>query len=101
MYRDNELTIRQIEEQDLLKLWELIYKEDAPELKKWDAPYFPHKSMPYEQFIEKMAANWIGEDDFWVITIEIFITYKYDLNRNKKLFKEKTKEEHFLSPFVF
>lgn len=49
MYRDNELTIRPIEEQDLLKLWELIYKEDAPE---WNAP-----TMPYEQFIEKMAIN--------------------------------------------
>ena len=68
MYKDKDLIIRPIEEQDLVRLWELIYKEDAPEWKKWDAPYFPHKSMPYEQFIES-AMNWVGGDDFWVITI--------------------------------
>ena len=68
MYKDKDLIIRPIEEQDLVRLWELIYKEDAPEWKKWDAPYFPHKSIPYEQFIES-AMNWVGGDDFWVITI--------------------------------
>jgi hypothetical protein len=47
MYKDKELIIRLIEKQDLSKLWELIYKEDAPEWKKWDAPYFPHKSKPF------------------------------------------------------
>ena len=31
MYIDNELVIRPVEERDLLRLWELIYKEDAPE----------------------------------------------------------------------
>ena len=68
MYKDKGLVIRPVEEQDLLRLWELIYKEDTPEWKRWDAPYFPHKSMPYEQFIET-AMNWVGGDAFWVITI--------------------------------
>ncbi|WP_426348052.1 GNAT family N-acetyltransferase [Alloiococcus sp. CFN-8] len=68
MYKDKDLIIRPVEEQDLLRLWELIYKEEAPEWKKWDAPYFPHKSMPYEQFIET-AMNWVDVDSFWVITI--------------------------------
>lgn len=68
MYKDKDLIIRPIEERDLVRLWELIYKDDAPEWKKWDAPYFPHKSMPYEQFIES-ATTWVGEDNFWVITI--------------------------------
>ncbi|MBD8070640.1 GNAT family N-acetyltransferase [Bacillus sp. PS06] len=69
MYQDNELIIRPIEEQDLAKLWELIYKEDAPEWKKWDAPYFPHKSKPFEVFMET-ASQWIGAEDMWVITVD-------------------------------
>ncbi|SHF71411.1 hypothetical protein SAMN05216225_100334 [Ornithinibacillus halophilus] len=51
MYTDNELVIRPIKERDLTKLWELIYKDDAPEWKRWDAPYFPHKSKPYDEFM--------------------------------------------------
>jgi hypothetical protein len=47
MYKDKELLIRPVEEHDLLRHWELIYKDDAPEWKKWDAPYFPHKSKTY------------------------------------------------------
>jgi RimJ/RimL family protein N-acetyltransferase len=73
MYKDNELVIRPIEERDLLKLWELIYKEDSPEWKKWDAPYFPHKSKPYEQFIENAAA-WVGKQSFWVITVNEIVS---------------------------
>ncbi|WP_010094508.1 GNAT family N-acetyltransferase, partial [Ornithinibacillus scapharcae] len=69
MYRDHDLLIRPVEERDLTRLWELIYKEDTPEWKKWDAPYFPHKSMPYEQFMEK-GITWIGNDDYWVICVD-------------------------------
>ncbi|QFT90013.1 Spermidine N(1)-acetyltransferase [Bacillus sp. THAF10] len=69
MYQDNDLIIRPIEEQDLSKLWELIYKEDAPEWKKWDAPYFPHKSIPLEQFM-KTAPTWVGKENMWVITVD-------------------------------
>ena len=68
MYSDKELLIRPIEERDLFRLWELIYKEDAPEWKKWDAPYFPHQSMPFEQFLEK-GLTWIGRDRMWVISV--------------------------------
>lgn len=68
MYQDEELVIRPIEEKDLYRLWELIYKEEAPEWKKWDASYFPHRSMPYKQFM-KSGPNWIDSDDFWVITV--------------------------------
>ncbi|UOE95203.1 GNAT family protein [Alkalihalobacillus sp. LMS39] len=69
MYQDDELVIRPIMEQDLSKLWELIYKEDKPEWKKWDAPYFPHKSIPFETFMETAPA-WVGVDDRWVITVD-------------------------------
>ncbi|AQU79530.1 GNAT family N-acetyltransferase [Planococcus faecalis] len=67
MYKDEELAIRPVEERDLPVLWELIYKEDAPEWKKWDAPYFPHKSKPYEKFLET-APMLVDQENFWVIT---------------------------------
>lgn len=69
MYTDQEVTIRQIKEEDLPKLWQLIYKEDSPEWKKWDAPYFPHQSMPFEKFMETIASSWIAQEDFWVVTV--------------------------------
>lgn len=68
MYHDQELTIRPILENDMERLWELIYKDEQPEWKKWDAPYYPHKAMPYDQFI-KSRQDWIGDDSFWVIEV--------------------------------
>lgn len=70
MYRDNELAIRSIEKGDLYRLWELIYKDDNPEWKKWDAPYFPHQSMSYEKFMEEKGPKWIGKTNMWVITVD-------------------------------
>ena len=68
MYHDQELAIRPILEQDLECLWELIYKDEQPEWKKWDAPYYPHKAMPYDQFISSKQ-DWIGDESFWVIEV--------------------------------
>ena len=68
MYQDQELTIRPILENDLERLWELIYKDEQPEWKKWDAPYYPHKAMPYKQFIESKR-DWIGDESSWVIEV--------------------------------
>ncbi|MCM3785636.1 GNAT family N-acetyltransferase [Neobacillus mesonae] len=68
MYQDKEITIRPIEEMDLQRLWELIYKEENPEWKKWDAPYFPHQTMAFETFLEQQE-TWIYCDDSWVITV--------------------------------
>lgn len=53
MYKDEELIIRPIVEADLYPLWELTFKEDSPEWKKWDAPYFEHKSLPYKDYSKK------------------------------------------------
>ena len=44
MYKDEELVIHPIGEEDLYSLWELTYKDENPEWKKWDAPYFEHQS---------------------------------------------------------
>src|SRR5690625_1077830 len=68
MYQDKELTIRPIEKGNLPRLWELIYKEDAPEWKRWDAPYFPHESKAFDEFIKDLGPSWIGMENFWVIT---------------------------------
>lgn len=69
MLKDQELAIRPAISQDLKRMWELIFKESAPEWKKWDAPYFPHNAMAYEKFLEK-SSQYIEQDDFWVITVD-------------------------------
>lgn len=68
MYQDNELIIRAVVEKDLTRLWELIYKDEQPEWKKWDAPYYPHQSKTLEEFLP-IGQGWIGDDDFWVIEV--------------------------------
>lgn len=69
MLQDNELWIRPVKEEDLHTLWELIYKEEAPEWKKWDAPYYEHKAISYEEYLKKKP-NLIDQDDYWVIEME-------------------------------
>ncbi len=68
MYSNKELTIRPVIEEDLFRLWELIYKEEKPEWKKWDAPYFPHHPKPYEDFLLSKD-EWIGDESCWVIEV--------------------------------
>ena len=41
MYTAGELVIPSIIEKDLFRLWKLIYKDEQPEWKKWDVPYYP------------------------------------------------------------
>ncbi|OMC69179.1 GNAT family N-acetyltransferase [Paenibacillus sp. FSL H7-0326] len=67
MYKDKEITIRPIEQGDLPRLWELIYKDENPEWKQWDAPYFAHHTKSWEEFTE-MQGSWIACDHRWVIT---------------------------------
>jgi hypothetical protein len=65
---DNELIIRSITDEDLPKLWELIYKEESPEWKKWDAPYFEHKHVPYEEFLS-IKEKYVDQDSRWAIEV--------------------------------
>ncbi|AZU62875.1 GNAT family N-acetyltransferase [Neobacillus mesonae] len=78
MYQDGDLIIRPITDKDMPILWELIYKEDAPEWKKWDAPYFEHKTIPYSEFIAKKE-NWVNQEDRWLMEVngEIIGTVGY------------------------
>lgn len=68
MYRDNELMIRPITEKDLMDIWELVYKEEAPEWKKWDAPYYPHTTKTNEEFM-KETNHWGGQESRWAIEV--------------------------------
>jgi RimJ/RimL family protein N-acetyltransferase len=67
-YQDDELIIRSITDDDLPKLWELIYKEESPEWKKWDAPYFEHKHVPYEEFLSNKK-KYVDQDSRWAIEV--------------------------------
>lgn len=69
MLGNQQLCLRPVEAADLPRLWELIYKDEQPEWKKWDAPYYPHKAKTYDDFL-LLKDDWIGCDDFWVIEAE-------------------------------
>lgn len=88
MYQDQELIIRPIKEKDLYRLWELIYKDEEPEWKKWDAPYFSHQSMSYEKFIDH-AESYVDQKSRWVITVDEVIcgivSYYFEDEQNRWL----------------
>ncbi|WHY83875.1 GNAT family protein [Neobacillus novalis] len=67
-YQDNELLIRPIIEEDLPVLWKLIYQEESPEWKKWDAPYFEHKRISFDEYIGQKE-KWINREDRWAIVV--------------------------------
>ncbi|ALC90361.1 GCN5 family acetyltransferase [Bacillus sp. FJAT-18017] len=46
-----KVTIKPITPEELPLLWEMIYGEEEPEWKKWDAPYFPLKRIEKEEYI--------------------------------------------------
>lgn len=68
MYQDGELVIRPIEARDLPILWELTYKEENPEWKQWNAPYFPHETKTLETYLES-AEKYIGCEDRRIIEV--------------------------------
>ncbi|WCT58187.1 GNAT family protein [Paenibacillus kyungheensis] len=67
-YTVQELHIRPITEADIPILWELIYKEESPEWKKWDAPYYDHVHVPYEQYWQDRLRI-IDSPSFWIIEV--------------------------------
>lgn len=63
MYTDKDLTIRPVTEEDLHALWTLTFKEEAPEWKQWDAPYYEHKPLSFDDYLKEKEKR-IGQDDF-------------------------------------
>ncbi|AQQ53311.1 GNAT family N-acetyltransferase [Planococcus lenghuensis] len=68
-YQEHELSIRPVQEEDLHRLWELIYGEDPPHWKKWDAPYYEFKHVPYAEYISNKESI-INNRKQWLITVQ-------------------------------
>lgn len=65
-YEEANVLIRQVTKNDLYPLWEMAYKEERPEWKKWDAPYYEHQAISWEDF-QKQKDKYLYQDDFWAI----------------------------------
>jgi RimJ/RimL family protein N-acetyltransferase len=63
-----DLVIRPIKEDDISILWELRYKENSPEWKKWDAPYYKHIQIPFEEYVAN-STQMIVEDNQRIIEV--------------------------------
>lgn len=50
-------------------LWKWVFSQDNPEWKQWDAPYFEHHSLPYDEFCEK-AENRVNRQAVQGIFVE-------------------------------
>lgn len=48
------IILRNIAEGDVRPLWQMIYGDESPEWKQWDAPYYPLQRISFEQFEQKM-----------------------------------------------
>jgi RimJ/RimL family protein N-acetyltransferase len=56
--KTTRVRLRLINEDDLYTLWEMSVKEEKPEWKKWDAPYYPHTQKTFEEFLKNK--------DYWL-----------------------------------
>lgn len=52
-----KVIVRKIEEKDINSLYSQIYKEENPEWKKWDAPYFPFSIQEYPVYKGSLQAK--------------------------------------------
>ncbi|GEO28112.1 acetyltransferase [Alicyclobacillus acidoterrestris] len=68
MASNKALVIRPIKDEDLPILWELMFKDKSPEWKKWDAPYYEHRALAWEDYLETWK-NRVNQDDRWVIEV--------------------------------
>nr|WP_145321366.1 GNAT family protein [Paenibacillus xylanexedens] len=69
---DGELVLRCVEKKDLRELYELIYSDDTPEWKQWDAPYYPLEHESYESFEQGMLKRMnVDQSDSKPVSIRI------------------------------
>ncbi|KFN01559.1 N-acetyltransferase [Bacillus clarus] len=54
MLKGKKVQLRTIEEGDIKPLWALVFQEENPEWKKWDAPYFPFSIQEYSVYKENL-----------------------------------------------
>lgn len=69
-YEDGLLAIRQMTEADTHRIWELAFQEESPQWKKWDAPYYAHQALTYEQFLEQKKVQMIDSPARWAIEVD-------------------------------
>lgn len=65
-----KVIVREIDEADIHSLYEQIYKEEKPEWKKWDAPYFRFSMQEYSEYREKLQSK-LKEDPLSQLIIEV------------------------------
>ncbi|AWC28495.1 GNAT family N-acetyltransferase [Bacillus cytotoxicus] len=65
-----KVIVREIDEADIHSLYEQIYKEEKPEWKKWDAPYFPFSMQEYSEYREKLQSK-LKEEPLSQLIIEV------------------------------
>lgn len=62
----NCISMRAIRERDLATIWQIGFREEAPEWKNWDGPYFddyePYKSLA--EFAEAQAQHFLRDDRY-------------------------------------
>lgn len=63
MVLNHNVLIRKIEHEDIPELYELIYEEEQPEWKKWDAPYFPLEHVSYTVFQEYTSKEMLEDGE--------------------------------------
>jgi len=68
-FESNKLFIRPVRSEDLPFLWNLTFKDESPEWKKWDAPYYDHKALSWEDYQAKKEGL-VDQEDYWVIEID-------------------------------
>lgn len=65
--------LRNIVEADLSALWQMIYGDESPEWKKWDAPYYPLERVDFEQYEQQMTERLATKQD---VSSRLVITSK-------------------------
>ena len=63
MVLNHNVLIREIEHEDIPELYELIYEDEQPEWKKWDAPYFPLEHVSYTVFQEYTSKEMLEDGE--------------------------------------
>lgn len=63
------MKIREIVEEDLPELWALAFKEENPEWKKWDAPYYKHDAISYEKFLHQKY-DYLGQPSRRAVVVD-------------------------------
>jgi RimJ/RimL family protein N-acetyltransferase/catechol 2,3-dioxygenase-like lactoylglutathione lyase family enzyme len=55
--------LRNITESDHFPLWQMIYGQESPEWKQWDAPYYPLGRIDYDEFVKQMKKRLQPKED--------------------------------------